>query len=105
MLESGEIIKFLASFSIIVIFIYSVYYYISKSGFKLSPKSGKNIKILESFYFDKNRSFHLVKVKDTLFFVAFDEKGISKLKEWKEGNSEFKAESDESKKAEDGKEL
>ena len=87
MLETAEILKFLATFSIITIFIYSIYYYINKSGFKLTAKGGKNIEILEARYFSKNRGLILAKVQDTIFFLSMDEKGIKKLKEWKSNES------------------
>jgi len=104
LLESGEIVKFLASFSIIIVFIYSIYYYINRAGFKLTAKNGKNIKILETHYFSKNRGFILVKVKNSLFFLSLDENGIKKLKEWEENDSDgFKAMSDEFKRAENEK--
>ncbi len=82
MLENSEIIKFLASFSIIIVLIYSFYYYIKKSGFKFVPKAGKNIKVLESIYLSKNSSLQIVEVGDFIFLLSVDEKGISKIKEW-----------------------
>ncbi|WP_200763820.1 flagellar biosynthetic protein FliO [Nitrosophilus alvini] len=86
MLEYGEILKLLASFSIIVIFIYSIYYYINRSGFGVFGKvgSGKAIKIEEIKHLSKNRSLILVKVKDTVFFLSSDDSGIKKIKEWNE---------------------
>lgn len=82
MLETQEILKFLASFSIIIIFIYSIYYFFSKLNF---PKTkGKSIQIIETHFFSRNRGFVLVRVKNSLFFLSIDEKGISKIKEWRE---------------------
>ena len=100
MLESSEILKFLASFTIIIVFIYSLYYYISKTGFKFSPKGGKNIKILETLFFSKNRSLQIIEVNDKIFLLANDEKGIHKIKEWdkKEFNEIKKQKADKDEK-------
>ncbi|WP_187646988.1 flagellar biosynthetic protein FliO [Nitrosophilus labii] len=84
MLETQETLKFLATFSIIVIFIYVIYYYINKYGLKISSNRDKNIKIIESHYFSRNKGLVLVKIKKSFFFLSIDENGIKKLKEWEE---------------------
>ena len=84
MLDNIEILKFLASFSIIVIFIYSIYYFLLKSGFNLTSKGTKNIKIIESVHLSRNKLLYLIKVKETLFLLSLDEKGIKKIKEWQD---------------------
>lgn len=83
MLNSAELLKFLASFSIIIIFIYAVYYYVNRYGVKFAHKKEKDIKVLDSHFFSKNRALLLVEVKDKLLLLSMDEKGFSKLKEWK----------------------
>ena len=82
MLEGSEVAKFFASFIILIVFIYALYYYISKIGLKFTAKNGKNIKILETLFFSKNRSLQLIEINDKILLLANDEKGIHKLKEW-----------------------
>ena len=85
MLDNIEIVKFLASFSIITIFIYAVYYYVNKNSFRLTSKKEKDIKILDSHFFSKNRALFFIEVKERFFLLSMDEKGFSKLKEWEKG--------------------
>lgn len=81
MQNSYEIVKFFASFTLIFIILYAIYYYIQKFGSKL-PYSGKEIEIIEMRMIGKNRFLLLVKVRQKIFFCASDEKGIRVLKEW-----------------------
>ncbi|NPA03893.1 MAG: flagellar biosynthetic protein FliO [Epsilonproteobacteria bacterium] len=79
MLSSAEIIKLVAVFVIIVVALYTFYYYLTKVGIKLG---GRWIKILESRAIGKDRYLILTYVEDTLFLLASDENGIKVLKEW-----------------------
>ena len=89
--NSLEIAKFLASFSIIFIFLYAIYYFIKKFGWKPSFKSGKNIEIIDTLFLSKNRYLHLVRVRNFIFLLGIDEHGIKKIKEWQEDIEELKA--------------
>ncbi len=84
MLEYSDIVKLIASLSIVVIFIYAIYYLLNKfAGGSIVQKKGA-IKIEELRYIAKGKGLCLVKVKDELFLLSFDESGIKKLKEWNE---------------------
>lgn len=82
MLDNVELLKFLASFAIITIFIYSIYYYINRYGIRVANKKEKNINVLETHYFSKNKALLLIEVKDKILLLSMDDKGFSKLKEW-----------------------
>ncbi len=69
-----------------IFFIYAIYYYLSKFNLKITTSGARNIKILESHFFAKNRGLILIKVKKSYFFLSFDEKGIKKIKEWNESD-------------------
>jgi len=81
LLETQEIVKFLASFSIIVIILYSLYYFLAKSGFSISSK-GKRIEIVDTKSVGRNRGFLIVKVDDREYFFTVDEKGMKKIDQW-----------------------
>ena len=76
-----EIVKFIASFTIIVIILYAIYYYLENIMTKLSPK-GKHIHVIESKMIGKNRFLLLVEVKDKILLLSSDEKGLGILQEW-----------------------
>ncbi|BCD68379.1 flagellar biosynthetic protein FliO [Nitratiruptor sp. YY09-18] len=83
MLDNYEIIKFLASFTLLVIILYAIYYYVSN--FQPKFKSGgKEIEVLETKVLGKNRFLYLIKVKDTTMLIAHDEQGMKLIKEWKD---------------------
>ena len=85
MLDSIEIIKFFASFVLLFIILYAVYYYIQNFGTKVGG-NGKEIEIIESKMVGKNRFLFLAKIKGKIFLLASDEHGIKVLKEWKESD-------------------
>jgi len=83
LLSSFELIKFIASFSILIVMMYALYYYLNRLNKNLSL-GGKDIQILETKILGKNRSICLAKVKGVLMLFACDESGIKVLKEWEE---------------------
>ncbi len=80
--DNLELIKFIASFAILVIFLYALYYYLQRVQHKFNIQ-GKDLKILETKPLGKNRFIFLVEAKDTLLLLSSDENGIKVLKEWK----------------------
>ncbi|SMC09297.1 flagellar biosynthetic protein FliO [Nitratiruptor tergarcus] len=82
MQDSYAIIKFLATFSLIIIFLYALYYYFNNNFPKLS-KQNREIKIKETKILGRNRYIYLVEIKDDIILLASDENGIRVLKEWK----------------------
>lgn len=84
--DSLEIVKFIASFAIIVIILYAFYYYAHNFTTKLSPQ-GKHIHIIESRIIGKNRFLLLIEVKDKILLLASDERGIELLYEWESQKS------------------
>ncbi len=81
-----ELVKFIASFAIIVVILYVIYYYVQNFTTKLSPK-GKNIHIIESRMIGKNRFLLLVEVKDKTLLISSDETGTKVLQEWESQKS------------------
>jgi len=82
--DSYEIVKFLASFALLFIGLYAIYYYVRNYGSRLNL-GGKDIQILETRMVGKNRYLILAKIKQSIFLLSSDESGIKILKEWKEG--------------------
>ncbi len=83
MLDSYELAKFFASFALVVLFLYALYYYFGNNMAKFS-KQGREIVVKESRVVGKDRYILLVEVKGKTLLLASDEKGIRVLKEWKE---------------------
>ena len=77
-----ELVKFIASFSILVILLYALYYYLQKMQNRFNLQ-GKDLKILETKTIGKNRYLLLVEAKDSLLLLSSDESGIKVIKEWK----------------------
>ncbi len=84
LLEYNYLLKFIASLVLITVLLYSLYYYVSRyTSFQI--KSGKKmINILDIKYLSKNKGLVLVKIKDRTILLSFDEKGLRKIKEWKD---------------------
>ncbi len=80
--ESYAIAKLLASFVIVVIFIYTIYYYLNNYQTKWTKK-GQKIEIVETKMIGKGRYLFLARIKDTEMLLSSDESGIKILKEWK----------------------
>ncbi len=81
--DSFELVKFIASFAILIVMMYALYYYLNRLNKNFSV-GGKDIQILETKILGKNRSICLAKVKGIIMLLACDESGIKILKEWKE---------------------
>ena len=81
--ESYEYIKFLASFFIVIIFIYAIYYYIANFT-SLKIQKGGEIEIKERKILGKNRFLYIVKIKDKNYLISSDESGMRVLDRWKE---------------------
>ncbi len=77
--ESYEYVRLFASFIVVVIVIYALYYYLNNY---TSIKKGGKIKIVESKMIGKNRFLVLCQIKDKELLLGSDEKGITILKEW-----------------------
>lgn len=86
MLDGIYLLKFLASFTILLVFLYAVYYYLKNYHPQLKAE-GKNIKVIESKMVGKNRFFYLVEVNDTQMLLVSDERGVHLIKEWKKRGS------------------
>ncbi len=84
--DSVELVKFFASFAVILTILYALYYYVQNFTPKLTPK-GRYIHIVESRVIGKNRFLLLVEVKDKVFLLALDEGGTKVLKEWERESS------------------
>ncbi len=85
------IVKFFASFVILVVLMYGMYYYLNYIQKNFQAK-GKNIQILESTMVGKNRYIFLIDIKDSQLLISSDESGIKILKEWeKDGDSKKSA--------------
>lgn len=87
MLDNWEIVKFLASFAIMVIILYALYYYAHNFTPKIASPKKKYIQIVESKIIGKNRFLMLVKVKDTILLLSLDEGGIKVLQKWEKESS------------------
>ena len=81
MLDSIDIAKFLASFVLLLIILYALYYYFHNFSSKL-PMQGKEIKIKEMRMLSKGRYLFLVEVKNKILLLASDENGMKILQEW-----------------------
>ncbi len=79
--DNIELVKFIASFSILVILLYGLYYYLQRLQNRLNLQ-GKELKILETKSLGKNRYIFLVEAKGSKFLLSSDESGIKVLKEW-----------------------
>ena len=86
MLDSVYLVKFLASFIVLLVFLYAIYYYIKNYHPQLKSE-GKNIKIIESKIVGKNRVFYLVEVNGTQMLLVADEQGMHLIKEWKQSDT------------------
>lgn len=80
--EYAELIKLALSFGIVILMIYAIYYVLNRinPAFYLQKKG--EIQIEQMQYVAKGKSLCLVKVGETKLLLAFDDKGISVLKEW-----------------------
>lgn len=90
MLSSVIIVKFFASFGILVVLMYGIYYYLNHIQKHFQAK-GKNIHILESTMIGKNRYIFLLDIKDSHLLIASDESGIKILKEWEKDEDSKKS--------------
>jgi flagellar biogenesis protein FliO len=61
-----------------------VYYFVSRyTPFQL--KSGQNIiKVIDIKYISKGKGLILVKIKNSMILLGFDEKNLTKIKEWED---------------------
>ncbi|SNR76562.1 hypothetical protein [Desulfurobacterium atlanticum] len=71
-------------FFLIVAFLLVIYFLLSKFSFPIKMNGKGEIVIKEVKYLGKNRLLVLLNVKDTEFLLSFDEKGVTKIKEWKD---------------------
>ena len=84
------IVKFVASFVILIVLMYGMYYYLNRIQKSFTTK-GKNIDIVESKMVGKNRFIFLMEINDSTLLVASDESGIKILKEWKKNEDSEKS--------------
>lgn len=77
-------IKTALIFFLIVAFLLAIYFFLSKFSFPIKMNGKGEILIKEVKYLGKNKLFLLLKVKDTEFLLSLDEKGVTKIKEWKD---------------------
>jgi len=84
LLEYSYLLKFIASLIIVIILLYSVYYFVLRyTPFQL--KSGQNIiKVIDIKYISKGKGLILVKIKNSMILLGFDEKNLTKIKEWED---------------------
>ena len=84
LLEYSYLLKFIASLVIVIILLYSVYYFVLRyTPFQL--KSGQNIiKVIDIKYISKGKGLILVKIKNSMILLGFDEKNLTKIKEWED---------------------
>ncbi len=86
--EYAELLKMTASFMIVLVIIYAVYYLLNRfNAAAYLNKKGK-IEIEEMRYLSKGKGLYLIKVRQEHMLLAFDEKGITVLKEWKDAETE-----------------
>ena len=78
--ETLPLVKFIASFAIIVIGMYALYYYLNR--FNKIKAKGSEIQIKEMQPLGKNRFLVLADIKENTFLLAVDEQGIKVLKEF-----------------------
>jgi flagellar biogenesis protein FliO len=81
--ETYEYLKFIASFFIVLVFIYAIYYYLNNFT-SLKKSGGKEIEVLETKMIGKNSFLILARIKDRIFLLANDGTGVKILHEWKE---------------------
>ena len=86
MLDSIYLIKFFATFSILIIIMYAIYYYL-KNHHPQFRSENSQIEVIESKMIGKNRYLFLVSVKESEFLLLSDEKGTIVVKEWKKSGS------------------
>lgn len=86
--EYAELLKLAASFVVVVVIIYAVYYLLNRfNAAAYLNKKGK-IQIEEMHFLSKGKGLCLVKIRDDKLLLALDEKGITVLKEWKDAAPE-----------------
>lgn len=82
--EYAELLKLAASFVVVLVVIYAVYYLLNRfNPVNYLNKKGE-LQIEEMQYVSKGKSLCLVRVGQVRLLLALDEKGISVLKEWDE---------------------
>jgi len=82
LLEYTDILKFLSSFVIVVVIIYSIYYGINRYWKGLLPNQKSIIKILDIKFIGKDKGLAVVKANNKYYFLAFSEKNISIIEKW-----------------------
>lgn len=88
MFEDYSIAKFIFSFFIVVLLIYSFYFFIVKYGQKFSINPKGEIKIKDIKFFSKDKGFILAQLKDEEFFFSFDnQNGLKLIKTYKKEDS------------------
>ena len=85
--DNWEIVKFFASFAIVVIILYALYYYARNFTPQITSSKGKHIHIVESKVIGKNRFLMLVEVKDRVLLLSLDEGGVKVLQKWEKESS------------------
>lgn len=87
MFEYAELLKLLASFAVVVVIIYALYYVLNRfNATAYLNKKGK-IQIEEMRHITKGKGLCLVQVEGKRLLIAFDEKNLSVLKEWDEDDA------------------
>jgi len=82
--EYAQLLKLTASFVVVLVIIYAVYYALNRfNPVTYLNKKGK-IRIEEMQFLSKGKGLCLVKIEDESLLLALDEKGITVLKEWKD---------------------
>jgi uncharacterized protein YkuJ len=69
-------------FSIIVITLGGIYYYINKFGNFPMSNLKTNIKVLEVKYLTKDKGFALVELKNKIYFFSFDNSSIKLIEKF-----------------------
>ncbi len=81
--DYAYLVKFLASLTIVIVALYTVYYALSRYGLTAKGSKG-NIELLEVRPLSRGKSLFLVKVKNSVILLAVDDKSIKKIKEWED---------------------
>jgi len=82
LLEAYDYAKVVASFLIVALFLYGIYYYLGQMGVAPRGRGGGRIRIVETRMVGKNRYLILAEVEGDRLLLASDENGVKILKEW-----------------------